>query len=210
MENVAKLFSVVIALALTVILGAPETNATVFSYSGNFTQDDNVMLFNFSLLSNSSVNISTSSYAAGGFDPTLTLFDSTGVFIDQNQDISSIDNFDSFMSDTLLAGSYIVALTQYDNFPIADDINNKLLSDGFTQQGAGNFTGPEFLLPGAPGSFINIDGLQRTSQWAVNIEVLDAANNPATVPEPSTLLLLAAGFAGMCALQRLRRQPQTA
>jgi hypothetical protein len=209
MKEVIKLFPIIVAIALTVILGTPETNATVFSYSGNFTQDDNVRLFNFSLLNNASVNISTSSYAAGGFDPTLTLFDSTGVFIDQNQDVST-SNFDSFMTDNLLAGSYIVALTQYDNFPIADDTNNKLLSDGFTQAGNGNFTGPEFSLSGGPGSFINIDGLQRTSQWAVAIEVVDAANNPAAVPEPSTLLLSAAGFAALCALRRSGRRPLTA
>jgi hypothetical protein len=201
MKEVIKLFPIIIALALTVILGTPETNATVFSYSGNFTQDDNVMLFNFNLLNNASVNISTSSYASGGFDPTLTLFDSTGVFIDQNQDVS-ISNFDSFMTDSLLAGSYIVALTQYDNFPVANDTNNKLLSDGFTQAGNGNFTGPEFLDPAGPGSFINIDGLQRTNQWAVAIEVPDTVNNPAAVPEPSTLLLSAAGLAALYALRR--------
>jgi hypothetical protein len=207
MKEVIKLFPIIIALALTVILGTPETNATVFSYSGNFTQDDNVRLFNFTLLNNATVTIGTSSYAAGGFDPTLTLFDSLGVFIDQNQDIS-FNNFDSFMSDTLLPGSYIVALTQYDNFPVADDTNNKLLSDGFTQAGNGNFTGPEFS--DGPGSFINIDGLQRTSQWDLAIEVVDAANNPAAVPEPSTLLLLAIGFAGLCALRRSARQPLSA
>jgi len=205
MKEVIKLFPIIVALALTVILGTPETNATVFSYSGNFTQDDNVMLFNFNLLNNASVNISTSSYAAGGFDPTLTLFDSTGVFIDQNQDVS-INNFDSFMTDNLLAGSYIVALTQYDNFPVATDTNNKLLSDGFTQAGNGNFTGPEFLDPAGPGSFINIDGLQRTSQWAVSIEVVDTVSNPAAVPEPSTLLLSAAGFIALCALRRSGRR----
>jgi hypothetical protein len=207
MKKITSFFPVIIAAILALnVVSAPEVTAASFSFAGNFTRDDNVLLFTFSLLNNASVSVSTSSYASGGFDPTLTLFDSSGVFIDQNQDIST-SNFDSSMTDLLLAGNYIVALTQYDNFPVADDINNKLLSDGFTQQGQGNFTGPEFL--GGPGSFINIDGEQRTSLWAVDFQGVDAAGIPTPVPEPSTLLLFAAGLAGMYALRRGNRlQPR--
>ena len=204
MNKIIKVIPVIIALALTVsLVGAPETHATSFSFTGNFTRDDNVRLFNFSLLNNASVSIDTTSYATGGFDPTLTPFDSTGVFIDQSQDLSLVD-LDCLMTDTLLAGSYIVALTQYDNFPVADDRNNKLLAAGFTRQGAGNFTGPEFFTTGGPGSFINIDGLQRTSEWAVDIQGVDDASR-APVPEPATFILYVAGLAGIYALRKVKK-----
>jgi hypothetical protein len=199
MKRLTRLVPFILTVAMAVSLTcASGSKAASFSFTGNFTRDDNVRLFNFSLLNDASVSISTSSYQAGGFDPTLTLFDAQGVFIDQNQDLSPT-NFDASMTDSLLAGSYIVALTQYDNFPVADFTNNKLLFDGFTQQGAGNFTGPEFL--GAPGSFINIDGLQRTAFWAMDFQGVDSASMPAApVPEPSTFLLLTAGLVGIAVL----------
>ena len=74
--------------------------------------------------------------AAGGFDPVLTLFDSSGVLVDQNDDNPNTPTgdpntgaaYDSFLQVTLDAGSYTVAVSQYDNFAIGPN-----LSDGFRQ-----------------------------------------------------------------------------
>jgi hypothetical protein len=75
---------VLAALAAMVLVSTPAAAAD-FSFTGNFTQDDNVQLFNFVVGAPSSVTLRTWSYAGGtnaagttiargGFDPILALF----------------------------------------------------------------------------------------------------------------------------------------
>ena len=72
----------------------------------------------------------------GGFDTILTLFSASGVFIDDNDDGAgaAVDPTtgqaaDARITANLAAGSYILALTQYDNFSIGN------LADGFGETG---------------------------------------------------------------------------
>jgi hypothetical protein len=82
---------------------------------------------------------------------------------------------------------------QYDNFA-----NGPNLSNGFIRTGQGNFTGPLTGNPG--GSFRDVSGSQRDSHWAFDILNVQQATTPPTgVPEPSTIVLLLPGLAGLVA-----------
>ncbi len=148
--------------------------ANNFSFTGTFSGDDDVQLFNFSVGAPSTVTLVTKSYAggtladgtvipAGGFDPILALFDSTGLFIDDNDDGSFPDvgidpvsgnDWDSFLQLALGAGDYTAAVTQYDNFAIGPN-----LSDGFDQTGDPAFTS---MFGCTNGQFCDDDGFNRT------------------------------------------------
>ena len=182
--------------------------AATLSFEGSFTHDDDIQQIVFMMASPGDVTLRTWSFAggtnvlghtipAGGFAPILALFDAAGNFMTEDSSASISDCgpraadpvstfcWDAYLHLGLSAGSYIVALTQDDNFP-----NGPTLSDGFKRAGEGDFTGPNFL--GAPGAFILVDGSQRSAFWAVDLVIV---NDATQVPEP-------AGFqaVGLCAL----------
>lgn len=190
--------------------------ATNLSFTGTFSQDDDVQLFTFVVGASSDVTLITYSYAGGtnaagtvisdgGFDPILALFDSTGALIAENDDgffpdvaidPTTGEVLDAFLQATLTPGTYTVSITQYDNFALGPN-----LVDGFDMQGAGNFTGRRFG-PGS-GAFFDFFGAQRTNAWAFDIlNVQDAS----AVPEPSTLALVSIGVVALFGY-RCRRRP---
>jgi hypothetical protein len=173
--------------------------ATV-SFSGNFKVDDDVQLFNYSVPNTALVTIGTTSYAVGGFQTILTLFDAAGNFLFDNTGYGTATDA-SITWNSLGGQQFIVALTQYDNFAF-----QPTLADGFTEQGNLNFTaelpfnnpipGGQFLLPG---------GEQRTSAWTVQFsstETLTASQVGAAVPEPAAIFLTAAGLLACCGFGR--------
>lgn len=190
--------------ALLALYGSTEANGIVaIPFTGTFMQDDEVQLFNFMVGAPSMVTLRTYSYAggtnaagmsiaAGGFDPVLTLFDSLGTLIDQNNDGSFPDvgidlvtgqTLDAFLQVTLSAGSYTVSVTQSDNLATG------LLTDVFSQQGQGNFTDAAFGPNLGLGGFFDFTGEQRTNAWA-----FDVLNVNQIVPEPSSLALFGVGL----------------
>jgi hypothetical protein len=211
----AKLSS--LALALLCLALPSIARATTTSYTGTFSSDDQLQTFDFTVGSSGPVVLRTYSYAggmdpsgaliaSGGFDPVLTLYSNDGSFLVTdddgpcglvNTDPSTLNCFDAYISTSLDAGSYILALTEADNLPIGD------LSDGFTQTGNGDFTCPEFL--GIPGAFCDASPAQRGNAYAVDITV---PGSVAPAPEPPSLLLLLSGVALIlgrylfCALRR--------
>lgn len=222
-----KIVSAVAALLL-LLLGSSNGYALNISFTGSFTQDDNVQFFNFNVGAPSLVTLRAWSYAGGtnaagqviprgGFDTILALFNqNTGALIGQNDDGGcgnvSADAltgrcWDTFLQTNLLAGSYQVSIQEFNNFA-----NGPNVSDGFPRQGQGNFT-PAFT--GATecpsGQFIDVSGVTsgrcRDGHWAFDIlNVESAADVPTSpVPEPVTLVLLGSSLAFGAFAARRRR-----
>jgi uncharacterized protein (TIGR03437 family) len=181
-------------ISLTLLLMATQpfyTFAANFSYTGTFAQDDETRQFNFTLAQAAQVTVRTFSYAGGmnaagvqiprgGFDPTLTLFDSKGNFVAFNQDggcgavaadLVTAFCFDSYMQIQLPAGSWQLVLTESENLP-----NGPTLADSFVYAGAGDFTSDPngSTNPGFWDYFPN----QRTGNYAVDIIGADASQTP--------------------------------
>jgi hypothetical protein len=206
--NRKAIFSCVVLLFA--LAAAPLAKPASFSFAGTFTGDDNLRLFNFTLNSTSSVTLPTWSYGggtdasgqlipSGGFSTVLSLFSGSGTLIDfaiaggcppQRLDASTGLCGDTILKHTLTAGNYILALTEDFNIP-----NGLNLSDGFLEDGQGNFSGP--LICGVSGSFYDFDCNKRNGNFALDIIGADTASAGTNVPEPANFLLFCSGFAAL-------------
>lgn len=204
------------ALGLGFSLNASAVPAN-FSFTGSFTADDNIQLFGFTTDGSSTVRLISYSYgggtqsngnvvSAGGFDPILALFDSTGGLVGQNDDSgsgcgsgvvsadpSTGEEFDTCIDLPLAAGNYTVAVMQYDNFAIGPNF-----SDGFFVTASPTFTA---VFGCSNGQFCDFTGDNRNNFWAFDILNVEQA---ALIPAPATLALLGLGLAGL-GLGRRRR-----
>lgn len=143
----------------------------------------------FTLPSTSNLTVTTTSYATGGFEPNLFLFNSMGNLVAAGIPFGAPDPNTGIIGDMrltasgLAAGSYTVALT---DFLLNQSLTATNLSDGFTvNYGSGT-------------TFIDSNGNTRTGNYAFTIAASTAA------PEPTTLLL-SASFVAALAL-RLRKR----
>ena len=188
--------------------------AANITLEGMFTLDNDVQLFDMTISTAGSVDVHTYSYAGGvtstgkvvprgGFDPVLTLFDSAGVFLTDNDEGSGVATdpatgkaFDARITMDLAPGSYIVALTEFDNFSAGN------LAGGFVEADHPHFTADSSFTTGGPcpGNLFrdisNTTGRCRDGNWAVDF--IDVANvterSPSSVPEPNTTALLGFGL----------------
>ena len=193
-------------------------SASSFSYTGSFVTDDQIQEFLFSLSATSTVTTVTYSYAGGtnqaatvipegGFDPWLAIFNSSGTLVasDDNGTCAQVGTdsstgacFDSFISQSLTAGTYTLVLSQSDNSPLGGN-----LSDGYTRTGQTDFTSSFGC---SNGEFCDINADNRTPNWAVDIDNVTSSSLPGgAAPEPATFLLLGGGFAGILMLRRRSR-----
>lgn len=195
MKHLRALFAFAAAAALSTPALADD-----YSYTGTLDNPNQVLLFNFTVGSESNVTLRTYSFAggtmadgtvvaSGGFDPILALFDSNGVLIDENDDGGSAhvpcDNgycYDTYLEQLLAPGSYTVSVQAFSNFAIGPN-----LSDGFENDGS--FNG-------------------RTNAWAFDIlNVSQATQVGGAVPEPATWAMMLFGFGATgVALRRQRRK----
>jgi hypothetical protein len=200
------------------VLAASLASAANFSFQGSLTRDDQVLLFNFTVGSTSTVTLRTWSYAGGvnaagttiaegGFDPILALFNGSGALINQNDDGGSNvpadaitgANFDTYLQSTLTPGTYTVSVMQYDNFA-----NGPNLSDGFTVTNNPTFTS---VFGCSNGRLCDVTEANRNSLWAFDVLGVDSASNnnpppPSTAPEPATISTMIAGLGVVAFLGR--------
>jgi hypothetical protein len=174
--------------------------AATISFSGNFAQDDDVKFFDFFIPNPGSVTVSTTSYAANGFQTVLTVFDSSShLFLFDSTAYGSAG--DSTLVWPSPGGEFfILALTQYGNVSPGPSY---FLEDGFKEQGNGNYTADvPYNNFTAGGSFLNPGGEQRTSFWSLEFTSADPALYVS--PEPSTFVLFAGGTAALILWRRRR------
>lgn len=186
---------------------------------GSFVDDNDAQQFEFSIALDSIVTIETVSYAGGdfvgspgsstsggGFDPILSLFDGGGLFITQQDDGSTnVDAvtgaaFDSFFQPNLVAGTYTLVITQFDNFflgAVGDP-----LSTGFEFDGPGfeTFTS-DFGCTAGKFCDVSFPSNSRNNRFAINISAEALA-----VPEPAALAMLGFGLVGIGIAYRRRQQ----
>jgi hypothetical protein len=187
------------AAAAAILMSAAPAAAADFSYTGNLSDPNGVQAVNFVVGSSSTVTFRTYSFAGGtnaagsviargGFDPILTLFDSNGVLIDENDDGGinvgtdplTFERADSFLQALLGPGSYTLTLTAWSNFAVGPN-----LSDGFENDGT-------------------FDG--RSSAYAFDILEVNGGQSVGAVPEPGTWALMLIGFGAIGAsLRRTQR-----
>ncbi len=180
----------------TAVYAITSASAWAFSFQGEFQQDNDVQLFALTLEKPAQVDLRTYSFNGGtnndgaeipdgGFDPILTLFDSSGNKVAFHDDIDEpTAELDARLGPdlgVLSAGTYTLALTMYDNFA------GNRLADGFQFDGT-----PQFCDP------IEDDCGDR--RWAVDILGADAAAPLAAIPLPSNIGLLGIGLAALLTL----------
>jgi hypothetical protein len=156
-------------LAISAFLGLITTTGVSIgstpAYGANLTIDSNLTnpndtpFYSFTADGISNVTIRSNSWATGGFDLNMTLFDSAGNWYDERDDIG-VGNLDFNFSQVLPAGTYQLAIAAFGN-------NSAGFGDLSTPfNGAGDFQG-------------------RTSRYAFDL-LLNAPST--TVPEPSSII----------------------
>ncbi len=178
------------ALLLGLTLGPVAHADTFVTKTGTLNADNSAYVYSFNTATTQTYTFSTTSYAAGGFLPDLTLFQANGNFVDFSQ---TSGMGDVSFSDTLGAGSYLLYLTEFPNEAVGPT-----LTQGFLFQDSPTITGDSCSVPG--GTFLGSSTApcaQRTANYTVNV-------NASPVPEPSTLLLVLPPAALLLAFARRR------
>jgi hypothetical protein len=172
-----------IAATTGIVAVAVPARAASLSFVGSFAANNPNQLFTttFTTTSSSLVNFRSTGYAAGGFEPILTVFDNpTGNFIFE-QYLTPTGSPDFNVDRTLVTGDYKVVLSTFANF-LKQRSNPGLrnIADGFENQG---------------------DFDSRNPTFAFSINNVNLANSPA-VPEPADLIGTLVGGFGVVMFKR--------
>jgi hypothetical protein len=197
------------SLLLGLLVMASPAMALDFDFNGTFTHDNDIALSSLTVGAASNVTIFTSSWQSGGFDPVLTLWNSSGNFIIEQDDSSgagsAISNavtynygqWDSYFTYNLTAGTYTVSIAQYNNFAAGTN-----LSSGFQEDGNPNFTfdygwGTQPYFNG-----IQNDNDARTGNWALHVIHVNPAPTPSVPDTFPTISLLGVAMLALLGLKR--------
>ncbi len=186
MKFIRRLQFAVIAFATFAIPGSVSAAAVISqTYTGTFPATITGTLPNqgtaleetITLPATSSLTLFTTSYATGGFEPNILIFNSTGNFVAasgaQGSPPLSTADLDAYLSvSNLMAGQYTIALTDLN---LNQSLTATNLSDGFTQ----NY--------GDGVNFVDQNGLTRTGSYSLTADI-------SQTPEPSSWLLIAPVF----------------
>jgi hypothetical protein len=173
--SMQRLLSAVLLCGLGSLF-ANRASATPVTYAGTFASDDSTFVLPFSTTSSENFTFATTSFAAGGFVPVLTLFNASGgVPIT----FAETDTSDVSITQTLGPGDYLLYLTEDPN------VFTTTLAAGPLFAGQPNVTGS---FCGGGGPFLDVfDGC---TQQTGNYSVTENATAVAATPEPASWLLL--------------------
>jgi hypothetical protein len=198
-----------VALFACVASAAPATPSQ--SFTGSFSTDADSPAFSFTISQSAPVTLRTYSYAGGtnaagatipggGFDPTISLYDSLGNLIIGNRDggcgnvaADSVTSFcwDSYLNVPLPAGTYSVVVTQSENLP-----NGPTLASSFVYAGQGTFTTPPTPAGLASPGFWDLFPGKRTGAYALDIISTALVVPPPAITPVPTLTFTSSGALG--------------
>jgi hypothetical protein len=206
-----------------------------WSFSGTFNVDEDIQAFQIELLEPQSVYIVTYSWGGGtqyanpndetellytvpdgGFDPVVSIFNSSGQLIDWQDDASRWDCFqdvdslvdgidsgntyqnlmyDACMNISLDAGTYYAAVSVYDNFPVYSWIDWETFDYNYEEYTFNEWLSADVTVgricydTNSIENFCSIDGTSHNGNWSLDILNVDNAFLY-DMAVPSTLLLL--------------------
>ena len=179
------------------VINQTYTGAFPASITGILPTQATVLEEAFTVTSTSNLTALTTSYATGGFEPNLVLYNPDGTFntvtvTPGTSPVAKMDAtgnaFDAYLTATSLTpGKYTLALMDWQ---VGQSITATNLSDGFTFNLGNGVT------------FLDEQQNIRTGSYALSISLSPLAGS--TAPEPATLLLTAPLLIGFALLARRR------
>lgn len=167
--------------------------------SGTLANQNTVLEEAFTVSTTSNLTAFTTSYATGGFEPNLVLYNPDGTFnavtdTPGTSPVAKADStgnaFDAYLTSTnLMPGTYTLALMDWQ---VGQAITATNLSDGFPSNSGNGVT------------FIDEMENMRSASYSFTIDLTPVASATAT-PEPATVLLTAPLLLGLAFFARKRR-----